>query len=221
MYPSYELYCEFLQFLNRYCDFAKIEEAVEKINCRTIATDCLVSFTYDDGFEECYSIIAPALEEFNTNAAFFINGGFINGNAQYKENFISKIVHVQGKKSMSWEEIKDLHNRGHIIGSHTLDHINLNCSDVTNIDFQLRENKLLIEKCTGNTCDFFAYPFGRFEHINIEVLSLIEKYHKYIFSGTDYKNYYSYNGKVFNRRHLECDWPKPHISYFLSIIKRY
>jgi peptidoglycan/xylan/chitin deacetylase (PgdA/CDA1 family) len=181
----------------------------------------LVSFTYDDGFEECHSIIAPALEEFKINAAFFINGGFVNGDDNYKENFTRNIVKVEGKKSMSWLQIKFLHDRGHIIGSHTLDHVNMNSTNYKLIDFQLSKNKQLIEECTTHPCDFFAYPFGQFKHINNETLRLAEKYHKYIFSGIDCRNYYSFNRRVINRRHIESEWPRSYIKYFLSTTKTY
>jgi len=194
----------------------RIEDSVEQIKRKITITDCLVSLTYDDGFEECYSIIAPALEEFKTNGAFFINGGFVNGDDNYKENFTRYTVKVMGKKPMTWQQIKQLHIRGHIIGSHTLDHLNMNSTNYKLIDFQIKKNKQLIEECTNKPCDYFAFPFGQFRHINNETLRLSEKYHKYIFSATDYRNYYSFNGRVINRRHLESEWPRPHIKYFLS-----
>lgn len=221
VYPDYEMFSEFLEFLKKHCEFVRIEESIVHIENKIDTADCLVSFTYDDGFKECHSIIAPALEEFNTNAAFFISGGFINGNDCYRENFSNNILKVKDKTPMSWSEIKDLNDRGHIIGSHTLNHINMNCSDYKLIDFQLRENKRLIESCTSCPCEYFAFPFGEFNHINNETLTLAEKYHKYIFSGTNYRNYYSFENRVFNRRHIESDWPKSHIKYFLSIKRKY
>jgi peptidoglycan/xylan/chitin deacetylase (PgdA/CDA1 family) len=219
--PNYEMYCEFLQFLNAHCCLLRIEDSVEQIKHKITINDCLVSLTYDDGYEECHSIIAPALEEFNTNGAFFINGGFVNGDNNYKEYFTRNIVKVECKKPMTWLEIKDLNDRGHIIGSHTLDHLNMNITNYELIDFQLRKNKQLIEECTNKPCDFLAYPFGQFKHINNETLKLAEKYHKYIFSGTDYKNYYSFNSRVINRRHIESEWPRSYIKYFLSVTKKY
>jgi peptidoglycan/xylan/chitin deacetylase (PgdA/CDA1 family) len=199
----------------------RVEDAVNQIEQKRITKDCLVSFTYDDGFEECHSIIAPALEEFKINAAFFINGGFIGGNEKYKENFTENIVKVSGKKPLSWSNVKNLHQRGHIIGSHTLDHVNMNSTDYEYIDFQISKNKQLIEECISDICEYFAFPFGQFRHINNETLSQAEKYHKYIFSGTDYKNYYSFNNRVINRRHIESDWPRSHIKYFLSTKKSF
>jgi peptidoglycan/xylan/chitin deacetylase (PgdA/CDA1 family) len=219
--PEYEMYCEFLKLLKNYGDLVRIEDSVDQIKRKINPTDCLVSLTFDDGFEECYSIIAPALEEFKTNGAFFINGGFVNGDDNYKENFTQNIVKVVGKKPMTWQQIKQLHIRGHIIGSHTLDHLNMNSTNYKLIDFQIKKNKQLIEECTNKPCDYFAFPFGQFRHINNETLRLAEKCHKYIFSATDYRNYSSFDGRVINRRHIESEWPRTHIKYFLSSTKTY
>lgn len=219
--PNYEMYCEFLKFLSAHCSLVRIEDSVELIKRKTIVTDCMVSFTYDDGFEECYSIIAPALEEFNTNGAFFIIGGFVNGDNHYKENCTQNILKIKGKKPMNWQKIKCLHDRGHIIGSHTLDHVNMNNTNNSFIDSQIRKNKQLIEECTNQPCDFFAYPYGQYKHINNETLKLAEKYHKFIFSGIDCRTYFSFNDRIINRRHIELEWPKAHIKYFLSKTKTY
>ncbi len=221
MNPDYEMFCEFLKYLKNNCELIRIEDSVAMIKNGIEANDCLVSFTYDDGFKECHSIIAPALEEFKINAAFFIIGRFINGNDAFKEDFANSILEVRNKKPMNWSEIKNLSDRGHIIGSHTLNHINMNCSDFDLVNFQLSENKRLIEKYTSQPCEYFAFPFGQFKHINNETLSIAEKYHKYIFSGTDHKHYCSYDGRVLNRRHIESEWPKSHIKFFLSVKRKY
>ncbi|GAF74481.1 unnamed protein product, partial [marine sediment metagenome] len=186
---NFELYCEFLKFLNQYCDFVRIEDSVEQINSKKVITDCLVSFTVDDGFEECFSIIAPALEKYGTNAAFFVNGGNVNKSEKDIEKSIVNNIMVNAKTIMNWSEISNLHKRGHIIGSHTLDHVNMNSSNHELIDIQLLDNKCLIEEHINHPCEFFAYPYGQFKHINKETLSLAEKYHKYVFSATDYINY--------------------------------
>lgn len=217
----YEEFCDFLSFLRKYCEFIRIEDSVKQILNKTITADRLISFTFDDGFKECYTIVAPALEEFNTNAAFFINCGFINGDEAYRKRFTSDIIESPGKLPINWDEVIDLSRRKHIIGSHTLDHVNLNCKDLNLIDFQISENKRLIEKHLKQSCDFFAFPYGQYHHISLEALQIAEKYHKYIFGSFNYKNYYSFNNRILNRRHIESWWPKSHIKYFLSASKKY
>lgn len=214
--PNYELFCDFLKFLKSFGDLVRFEETVDLITRKISPTNCLLSLTFDDGFEELFSIIAPALEEFNTNGAFYINGGFINGDDNYKKDFTSNTVKVFGKEPLTWLQIKSLNERGHIIGSHTLDHVDMNNKNNHYIDFQLRKNKQLIEKWTNKPCDYFAFPFGQLIHINNDTLKLAEKYHKYIFSATNNRYYFSVNDRIINRRHLESEWPRSHIKYFLS-----
>lgn len=221
MNPNYEMYCDFLMYLKKNCELIKIEDSVEMITKKIQVNGCFISFTYDDGFEECHSLIAPALEEFNINAAFFIIGKFINGNDSFQEDFANNILEVKHKRPMNWSEIKNLSERGHIVGSHTLGHINMNCQDFDLVNFQLSENKRLIEKYISQPCDYFAFPFGQFSHFNDKTLSIAEKYHKYIFSATDYKHYFSFDGRVINRRHIESDWPKSYINFFLSVKRKY
>ena len=219
---NYALFDNFLFNLKNYGEFVRIEEAVNILSEKKIPRhDVLIAFTFDDGFEECASIIAPTLEKHDCNAAFFINGGFIDGNLEYKMKFTNEIVLAPAKKPMSRLEIRKLSCKGHIIGSHTFDHINMNSSDVEFVESQIRKNKLWLKEITNENCDYFAFPFGQLHHINKNTLKIALKYHKYIFSGTNYRNYYSCNGQILNRRHIEPDWPPSHIKYFLDVKKIY
>ena len=122
---------------------------------------------------------------------------------------------------MSWNQVIDLHKRGHLIGSHNLDHTNFAELSLEEIEFQLKRNKEILEEKLDYKCEYFAWTYGQLHHFSTEALEVTEKYHKYIFSGTNYKNYFSHNGRVLNRRHQEANWPKSHIKYFLSFHKKY
>lgn len=39
---------------------------------------CTIAFTFDDGWRDCYTQIAPQLEKYGINAAFFINPNFVD-----------------------------------------------------------------------------------------------------------------------------------------------
>lgn len=215
----------FIKQLNqiiKYCDLIRFEKAVELINKKVNVDRPLVAFTFDDGFLDCYTTIAPILESYDINAGFFIFPNIIESSKEYYNKF-SKGHVVHGKKFMNWNQIKDLHNRGHIIGSHTMDHIDLGTSNLTNRDLQeqIVKSKKVIEFKVGNNCNMFAFPNGRLADLNENYLSVILKNYDYVFSGSDYKNYYSFNGKVINRRHLEPFWPISHLNYFLSANKKY
>ena len=45
--------------------------------------------------------------------------------------------------------------------------------------------------------------------------------HQYVFAQSVYKKYFSFDGKVINRRHFEPFWPISHMYYFLGCNKKY
>jgi len=194
-------------------------EAVELIKNKKSISHSLIAFSYDDGFAECYSHVAPVLEKYNGYACFFINPNFINGNKDYISSFLKNKVHLPPyKKPMNWDQIGELQNRGHIIGVHTMDHVRT--SEITDRDelyYQIGMCKKEIEVHLNIECNYFAFPFGHLEKdFNIQSVEIAEEYYKYIFSASNWRNYFSYNGRVFNRRHCEPYWRANHINYFLS-----
>lgn len=193
------------------------DEAVSRIANKQIETEkCYVSFTFDDGFEECYTKIAPVLNKFKTKACFFINPGFVDGDEGYRKNFLNNVVYTNSdKKSMSWDQIKELKNQGHTIGSHTMDHCRLNGLD-KNYTYQIQEAKKVIENKLQVPCEYFAYTYGKINDFSLDALKIVQNYHSYIFSQDDYQHYFSFGGIVINRRHFECNWNPRHVMYFLK-----
>ena len=214
--PLEETFLQLLKKINNHSDLVNFEDAIEAIENKDFVGNKLVAFSFDDGFKECYTMIAPSLQKFNVNAAFFINPGFVNGNLSYIENFCKNIVHVK-KEPMSWLQIKELYNNGYVIGNHTYDHLRL--SEVpSNLHYkQIVDSKLVIEQNIGGKCDYFAWPYGKESDINTEALDLAMANHKYLFAAQGAEEYNFLGMKnVLNRRHIEGDWPISHVRYFLS-----
>jgi len=212
---SPDIFLDLLIKLNQHADFINIQDAINLIELKEVKKEKLIAFTFDDGFEECYTKIAPALRQFNTNAAYFINPGFINGDDAYQNNFRKNIVHVN-KTPMTWNMIRKLHQEGSIIGNHTMDHARLIDKNKTELIQQITNSKIIIEKEIASKCEHFAWPYGSLLDINNEALSIAINNHKYIFSSSNYQKYYSLNNQVINRRHMEGNWPINHLKYFLS-----
>ena len=82
----------------------KITEAlfVEQLDSLSVLP---LTWTFDDGGASSYSVIAPLLEQYNLKGHFFIVTDRIGS-----EGFLST------------NQIRDLYNRGHIIGSHSRSH---------------------------------------------------------------------------------------------------
>lgn len=217
---SKEIFYDLLKELNKQVDFINIEDAVIAIKEKTHQNQKLVTFTFDDGFEECFTKIAPVLSDFNTNAAFFINPGFIDGDENYRKNFTENIVHVN-KHPMTWKMIQELHQQGFVIGNHTFDHVRLVGLTEEQLQNQIVTSKNRIEEQLQSSCEYFAWTYGRNSDIDKNALNHCLNSHKYVFGGDNYTKYFSFNDAIFNRRHIEGDWSLNHVKYFLSKTKKY
>ena len=139
-----EVFLNQLEELNKITTFIKIEDAVDLITQRKKVDDVLIAFSFDDGFEECATMIAPALEQFGTNGLFFINPNFVEGDEAYIKNFTDNIVLAPGKLPMRWDDIIKIRNAGHVIGAHTLDHFMINNNDLFELEHQIGDCKKII-----------------------------------------------------------------------------
>ncbi len=213
-------FAKLLAELKKYCDFVNIQDAVQLLLEGKQVERCTVAFTFDDGWRDCYMQIAPQLEKYGINAMFFINPNFVdageNGDEAYLENFTVNVTKSPGKHPMTWNQIKDLQNRGFVIGAHTLDHYNINDDNIKELEHQIGDCRKVIEEKLGVPCEYFAFPFGRLEHANPLSIDIACKHYKYIFSQGDHKHFFSYGGKVINRRHFEPFWPIKHVLHFIS-----
>lgn len=215
-----KIFGDFLLKLSTHCRFITLEEAKKKINTGDYPKhDVYIAFTFDDGFEECHSVIAAILEKYGTRGTFFINANYIDSSLEYQDAFHHRI-NTFTKQPMSWAQVINLHERGHLIGSHGLDHFDFGELSDDEIEYQVTENKRILESKLNYQCEHFAWTYGQFKHFPLNALHIVKKYHKYIYSATNYQQYMSFDGEVINRRHLESFWPKSHINYFLSIEKK-
>ena len=214
------LFDDFLCFLETSSRLITLQEATNRVVCSDIPDDeSLIAFTFDDGFSECFSTIAPILEKHNCNAGFFINSNYIESDEAYRMTF-NKRINTFTKNPMNWSQVLNLHNRGHIIGSHTTDHYNMAELNQKELRLQISENKEILERNLNYKCEYFAWPYGRMEHFTDNVMKVTREFHPYIFSGTNYKSYFSMQNNVINRRHIEPFWPHAHINHFLSTKKK-
>ncbi len=214
-----------LDILHKTCEFVNFEEAVRLIVNRVQVTKPTLAFSFDDGWRDCYTQIAPQLEKYGVNAMFFINPNFAdaadNNDEAYIKNFTEDTTKSPGKQPMTWAQMKDLQNRGFLIGAHTLDHYCINDNNIDELEHQIGDCRKVIEERLGTCCEYFAFPYGRLEHANSASIDIACKHYKYVFSQSDYKNYFSFGGKVINRRHFEPFWPVSHVNYFISCNKKY
>jgi len=214
----------FIKELTNIFEVIDLKSAVKLINNKHECEKPKVSITFDDGFEECYTIMLPILEKYNIKATFFINPMSVeNQNSFFTKSFISNNLQVDlQKRIMNWDMLKEIKDLGHIVGSHTYSHANLKYLTQSKLQYEIVDSKVVIESKLNTDCDFFAFPFGNDNYFDEKAISLVTKNYKFGFtSGLYGKYYYKNNKKLLSRRHFECDIPLKHLLYFTSKKRKY
>ena len=212
-----------LKKLRMYSEFLDIEEAVDLVKSGDASSfqGVGIAFTFDDGLADCHSVIAPVLQEFGVNACFFVNPGFVSGDDLYASNFLESVIKTPNRRPLTWQQIKDLHSAGFVIGNHTFDHVRLSEVDQADLNKQIVESKQYLEQKINANVEYFAWPYGAERDISKDALSVACQTHKNVFSGFGFRQYLSFNGQVLNRRHFEADWSVEHMRHFLSFTRTY
>lgn len=115
-----------------------------------------VMITYDDTDEEQFRIAKPEMDKYGFKGVYFI-----------------MTISIGRPRYMTKEQIKQLADEGHVIGSHTWDHHRVDRYKfeneieergvkkvVNDWDQQLAKTKTKLEEITGKPVEYFAYPFG-------------------------------------------------------------
>lgn len=204
-----------LQELAKYSQLCSSQDALRQIRQTNRS---LISFTFDDGFEDCYTVIAPVLAEFDCKALFFVNPFSIGTNSTNAEAILRAHYNTKiSKKFMQAWQVRALADQGHIIGSHTTNHLRLDINDVDELRSEVIESKQMVENLSGRACDCFAFPFGRTNDLSLDALRIAQQGYQYIFSSHPGKDLFTFDGQVINRRHFEGNWKFSHVQYFLSM----
>lgn len=102
-----------------------------------------VLLTFDDAFEDNYTVVFPALLNRGLTAAFFIPTAL-----------------ADRKGHLTRAMIREMSNRGMSIGSHTVTHPHLSRQSPRGVRRELTDSKLFLEDLTGRECASLAYPYG-------------------------------------------------------------
>lgn len=103
-----------------------------------------VAFTFDDGGESFYTEAAPILEKYGFKGIFFVSTAYIG-----TPGFLTE------------EQIKELDARGHIIGSHTHNHLrNLSLLDKQTIENEWSKSVEILSNILNKKIKYASLPNG-------------------------------------------------------------
>ena len=110
--------------------------------------DAAISYTFDDGLLEQYTLVFPELEKRNIKATFAVNGGWMGC--------------ISAKKvCMSWEQAREMAQAGHEITNHGWMHKNLTKLVGEERRFEIQHNDTVIFEQTGIFPRTYFYPGNR------------------------------------------------------------
>ena len=114
-----------------------------------------IVLTFDDGYADNFENALPVLKKFNFIGTFFV---------------ITQFTDEKRPGYMTWDQLKELAIEGNEIGSHSMNHVELNSRSRAYLEFEIGESKAMIEARIGTPVKSFCYPSGKYDARTIAVL---------------------------------------------------
>ena len=116
--------------------------------------DAAISYTFDDGLQEHYTLVFPEMEKVGFKGTFWVCGNIIENEAAR-----------QGKSRMTWPQMKEMSDKGHEISNHSWSHANLKHLNSDGVKMEIEKNDSIIRAMIGKKPLTFCYPFNAFDEV--------------------------------------------------------
>lgn len=111
--------------------------------------------TFDDGFADFHSTVAPLLAARDLPATLYVTTGAMNGAGPSEEACLFPPAPM-----LSWRQVAEVDAHGFEIGGHTRTHPQLDTLSRPRAREEVEGCKSRLEDALGHTVDAFAYPHG-------------------------------------------------------------
>ncbi|CAA7612170.1 polysaccharide deacetylase family protein [Magnetospirillum sp. UT-4] len=147
--------------------------------------------TFDDGFASNLEA-AAVVEGHGGRAIFFVCPGLID--LPWPEQRAAIAANVfngrrrpedipERMRLMTWDELRGLAARGHVIANHTMSHRRLTTLDAAGVEAEIGQAAARLAAELGAKGDWFAFPFGDIGSIGAEALTIAARHHRFCRSG--------------------------------------
>lgn len=151
-------FAEQMAWLAGSCNPVTLDRLLAGLDGREELPERSVSITFDDGFCKTFEHAMPVLAEHGIPATMFIVADRIGGDNDW--------MHRRGmprRQLMDASQIRDMHEAGITIGSHTLTHPHLpECTPVV-MRSEIADSKARLEDVLSVPVRHFAYPHGIYD----------------------------------------------------------
>jgi peptidoglycan/xylan/chitin deacetylase (PgdA/CDA1 family) len=140
-----------------------------------------VVITFDDGYQSWVTHAVPELKRLGLPATFFIASGFVGLSKKDEAEFMRSRLRLirdprQLTGGLSVEDVRRLVDEGFTVGGHTLNHCNLTeIRDRSQVKYEIAEDKTRLEEITGAKIEYFAYPFGGYQHREMDLTEVLRE----------------------------------------------
>lgn len=122
-------------------------QLMEHLQYGTALPENPVMIHFDDADLSQFEVAKPILDKYGFKACYFIMTVVLN-----KPGYMKK------------EHVKQLSDEGNVIGSHTWDHMNVKKMEEKDWQTQIGKPSRQLAEITGKPVEYFAYPFGLWNH---------------------------------------------------------
>ncbi len=150
-----------------------------------------IMITFDDGFENNYTVAKEILEKHGMTGYFMVPVSALNT-----------------KGYMSYEQVRNLVAKGHIITDHTSTHHRMKNSDSEDIlTYEIAISKIRLEEILGTSVDIFTWVGGEESHYTKPAQDFIKKSgFKYGFMTNSAPLFQNTDRFLIHRSNIESNW---------------
>jgi len=129
--------------------------------------DKVAIFIFSDGLRSQYTNAKPILDKYGFKGTFDVVCNYVGAKNGY----------------MNWDEIKELHDEGNDIGSHSMTHVRLTGLSEKSIEYEVGESKKCLDDY-GITPTSFEYPFSTGSE-DKKIVDTVSKHYEFATRGND------------------------------------
>lgn len=145
-----QLFLRQLDFVQSRYHVITLSDYVAARRAKRALPDYSIILTFDDGFEDFHSVVAPQLRQRNLPATVFV----------ITDRAFGRFV-PNGESFLDWDQIKELAEAGIEIGSHSCSHVPLPELSLKEAAKELSESRSHMETNIGVSPVSLSYPFGQ------------------------------------------------------------